>query len=355
MLTVAVIGLGNVAERIHWPAIKSIPGIQVVSGCDVDEERRQRVGRLLGLKQVYASSAELFAAEHPDIAIIGTPPFCHLEDCLHALRRGAHVFCEKPFVETVADADQIIAAAESADRLVIVNNQYRYMAMYRETRRRMAAGEFGAPFLIQAWEQMNHPPFKEKNWRAQLVKSTLFEFGTHALDLMTFFFDALPDAITVYTPHPRPDIAADVVVTVMLRFPGERVATMVLNRISQAPERYFEMRVDCERASLRLSLGGVARATLDWSKALGRPTARVSFVKGGEARAEAGGRSRVIAVEPQMAFASATGLNFRQFLEQVQSGSRDQKAVRHQRALIRLVEAGYESARRGETVHLTGD
>lgn len=355
-LSVAFVGLGNVAERIHWPAIKSLPGITLTSGCDTDVGRRERVGQALNLPKVYGSADELFREQRPDIAIVGTPPFCHLDDCLVALRHGAHVFCEKPFVESVADAEAVIAAALAADRVVAINNQYRYMAMYRESQRRIAAGEFGRPFLIQAWEQMNHPPFKEKNWRAQLVQSTLFEFGTHALDLICFFFDALPETITVLTPHPRPDIAADVVVTVMLRFPGERVATMVLNRISQAPERYFEMRVDCEHASLRLSLGGVARATLDWSKALGRPTGRVSFVKGGEARVEAGGRSRVIAVERQMAFASATGLNFRQFLEQVRSGGRDRHALYHQRALIRLIEAGYESARRGgETMHLTGD
>lgn len=355
MLTLALIGLGNVAERIHLPAIAPVTGVQVTSACEVSGDRRIRVGTAFGIPRLYASAEELFAHEQPDLVVIGTPPECHLEHCVLALQHRAHVFCEKPFVSCVTDADRIIDSAVRSDRLVAVNNQYRYMAMYRESQRRVAAGEFGRPFLIQAWEQMNHPPFKEKNWRAHLVQSTLFEFGTHALDLICFFFDALPEAITVLTPHPRPDIAADVVVTVMLRFPGERVATMVLNRISHAPERYFEMRVDCERASLRLSLGGVARATLDWSKALGRPTARVSFVKGGEARVEAGGRSRVIATEPHMAFASATRRNFQQFVDQVRVESRDRSALQHARALIRLVEAGYESARRGETVHLQGD
>ena len=352
MLNVALIGLGNVAERIHLPALAPVPGVQVVSACEVDEGRRTRVGKAFEIANLYPTAADLFAHQRPDIVVIGTPPTCHLEHCLLALERGAHVFCEKPFVETVADADQIVEAAQRADRLVAVNNQYRHMAMYRESRRRIALGEFGQPFLIQAWQQMYHPPFKEKNWRADLVKSTLFEFGTHVLDLVCFLFDALPDAITVLTPQPRPDIAADVVVTVMLKFPDERVATLVLNRISHAPERYLEMRVDCERASLRLSLGGVARATIDWSKALGRPAGRVSFVKGGEARVESGGRSRVIATEPRMAFASATGLKFKQFLGQVQSGQRDHSALRHARELIRLVEAGYESARCGETIRL---
>ncbi len=352
MLRVGLIGLGRVAERIHLPALKAIPELELVGACEVDDRRRAEIARTFSINNTCNDAQELLARTRPDLVIIGTPPALHLQHCLQSLAAGAHVFCEKPFVETVADADRIVREADRVSRLVAVNNQYRYMAMYRETKTRLARGEFGRPFLIQAWEQMNHPPSAEKNWRAQLVQSTLFEFGTHALDLMCFLFDALPETITAQIPHPRPDIAADVVVTLMLRFPNECAATMVLNRISQAPERYFEMRLDCEKASVRMSLGGVARASLDWSKALGRPAARVSFVKGGEARVESGGRSRVIAREPQMAFASATTANLRQFVDRIVSGALDQAPLRHARELIRVVEAGYESARLGQTVRL---
>lgn len=352
MLRTVLIGLGKVAERIHLPAIRQASGFQIVGACDPDAGRRSRASQHWGIPPTCADAAELMARERPDVVVIGSPPALHLEHCLLALGSGAHVFCEKPFVETPADAEQAIVAARDARRLVLVNNQYRYMAMYRESARRLAAGEFGSPFLIQAWQQMDHPPAKESNWRAHLVRSTLFEFGTHALDLMCLLFDALPEAITVEMPHPRADITADVVVAVLLRFPGERVATMVLNRISQAPERYFEMRVDAPRASIRMSLGGVARASIDWSRALGRPIGRFSLVTGGEARVESGGRSRVIAREPRMAFASATAAHLREFAERIAAGDIDQRALSHQRELIRLVDAGYESARLGQTVRL---
>jgi predicted dehydrogenase len=252
----------------------------------------------------------------------------------------------------VSQADEIIAAASARDRLVGINNQYRYMRMYAATREELARAAFGRPFLLQCWEQMYHPPSKEKNWRAHLVQSTLFEFGTHVFDLACFLFDSFPVSITAHIPRPFPEIAADVIVTVLLRFPNDAAATIVLNRVSHAPERYLEMRLDCEKASIRMSLGGVARASLDWSKALGRPTVRGSFVKGGEARVEAGGRSRVLAREPQMAFASATATNLARFVGLIAAGSRDDREVRHARNLIRLVFAGYESADRGQTVTL---
>ncbi len=142
------------------------------------------------------------------------------------------------------------------------------------------------------------------------------------------------------------------VVLCQLKFPGERAASLVLNRVSQAPERYLEMRVDCHDASIRVSLGGVARLAFTWSKPLGRPVTRFSFVKGGEARIERGGRATVLTQDREQAFARATAAKFTDFLARVRSGSTDNREARHARALIRLVEAGYESARAGRTVVL---
>ncbi len=351
-MRVAVIGLGGVAERIHLPAFENVPGIEVVAACEPDAARREATGRTFGIPRLYADAESMLQESPADIVIIGSPPDRHYAQALLALRHGAHVFCEKPFVEQPAQADEIIAAADRAGRLVSVNNQYRFMPIYRRTKERIAAGEFGEPFLISGWQQMFHPPSFEKNWRAQLVKSTLFEFGTHALDLLCYYFDALPESIATQITHPRQEIAADVVVLCLLKFPGERAASLVLNRVSHAPERYFEMRIDCREASLRVSLGGVARFGLNWSKPLGRPIARFSFVKGGESRIERGGRSEVLVADKEMAFARATTAKFADFLARVRAGSRDNAEARHARALIRLVEAGYESAASGCTVAL---
>ena len=353
-MRVAVVGLGGVAERIHLPALKAVQGIEIVAACEPDAARREATGRKFGIARLYADAETMLREAPADIVVIGSPPDAHHRQCLLALAHGAHVFCEKPFVERPEQADEIVAAADRAGRLVAVNNQYRFMPIYRMTQQRIASGEFGAPFLISGWQQMFHPPSFEKNWRAHLLRSTLFEFGTHALDLLCFYFGALPESITCQITYPREEIKADVVVLCLLRFPGERAASLVLNRVSHAPERYFEMRIDCRDASLRVSLGGVARFGLNWSKPLGRPIARFSFVKGGESRIERGGRSEVLVADKEMAFARATTGKFNDVLGRLQSGTRDNAEGRYARALIRLVEAGYESAAAGRTVTLDG-
>jgi predicted dehydrogenase len=352
MIRVGLLGLGTAAEQIHLPACVLLPDVQVVGACEPDTERRISVGRRFGIRTLYSEAETLLQTEKPDIVIIGTPPGTHRDLCLLALRHGAHVLCEKPFVASVAEADEVIETAEHRARSVVVNNQYRFMKIYRFTQERLASGEFGRPFLIQCWQQMFHPPSTERNWRAQLVQYTLYEFGTHPLDLICFFFGALPLSITAHTLCPNRQTETDVVVQATLRFPGERLATILFNRVSHALERYLELRVDCEKASLRISFGGVARAALDWSRVRGWPIARLSLVKGGEARIEAGGRSRVLARERTEARPSATAMNLRQLAEAIKNGTASNDQARHSRELIRIVAAGYESARTGETVWL---
>lgn len=348
---IAIIGLGGVAERIHVPACRAVPRIELAAACEPSAETRRHIGEKFGIRAVYPDAASLLEKEKPDAVIIGTPPDSHHELCLLALSHGAHVFCEKPFMRTVEEADEVIAAARDKNLLVAVNNQYRYMPIYRRTHERLERGDFGRLYFVQCWQQMFHPPAVEKAaWRASLKQSTLYEFGTHALDLICHFFGALPEALTAQIPKALPAYSSDVLVLMTLRFPDDRVATLALNRVSHAPERYLEMRLDCERASLRLSLGGVARASLEWSKRLGRPAARVSFVKGGEAREESGGRSVVYVKEKTPAFMSATALHLDRFVSQIESGARDYSAVLQAREILRLALAGYEAAASGETI-----
>lgn len=351
----AILGLGNVAERIHIPAVQQIPDLQLVAASDPRADRRAAMKERFGIPAVYEDSLELLQKEAPELVIIGTPPDSHRDLSLAALRAGADVVCEKPFMQTVEEADEVIAEAKHLGRLIAVNTQYRYMRIYSETRERLHQGEFGRLFFLQCWQQMFHPPAYEKlAWRSQLKQSTLYEFGAHPLDLICSFFDALPQSVSANIPRAREEFDSDVLVQMTLRFPGDRLATMALNRVSHAPERYLEMRLDCEKSSLRLSLGGVARVSVEVLRNLGRSriVPRISIAKGGEVRAESGARSTTIVREPRVAFASATADHLRELLRQRRDQETSYAAAEHAREILRVVFAGYESARTGQTIVL---
>jgi predicted dehydrogenase len=329
-----------------------VSNLQLVAACDVDAARRDRLRARFAIPIVYDDPRTMLEREQPDIVIVGTPPALHAEHCLLGLEYGAHIFCEKPFVEQIEQGRAVVAAAERAQRQIAVNNQYRYMPIYRETARRLAAGEFGRLYYLHAWQQMYHPPTMESNWRATLSQATLFEFGTHVLDLLLYFFDARPVAITAQMPYVHANIAADMLDLVQMRFPGERAATITLNRLSRAPERYLEMRLECEEASVRISLGGVAYARLGWSRARKRPTWGAACARGGEARVERDGRSERIALEWRDGFAPATAIHLAEFVCSIDAGREPTNSARHALTLLEIVHAGYESARTGQTIPL---
>ncbi len=351
-LRVGLIGLGGVAEDIHLPACRSIGKLAVVAACDPDNQRRSLMAKRFAIPAVYPSAEEMLDRAHPDLVIVGTPPDCHCALSLQALEHGAHVLCEKPFAPTLEEADHVIDEADRRGLSVRVNTQYRYMRIYREAGARVRALEFGHPLFLQCWQQMYHPPSVEEGWRSQLRRRTLFEFGTHAIDLISFFFGDLPVAISALTSTAGHESGADVLVQATLRFPGDGIATIAFNRVSHAPERYLEMRLDCEHASLRMSLGGVARASIDWSRRRRRPLLRANLVRGGVVRVERRGTSRVIAAESKPAFASATAALLEDFIADIERGAVTNDSARYSRQILATALAGYESAESGRWVGL---
>ncbi|HXE05286.1 MAG TPA: Gfo/Idh/MocA family oxidoreductase [Bryobacteraceae bacterium] len=349
---VAIAGLGGAAERIHLPACRAVSEIEVVGACEIDEKRRKAMASRFGLACTFETCEEMLAAVSPDLVIVGTPPESHYSLSELALDAGAHVFCEKPFMSSIAEADRIIELARHNRRLLRVNNQYRFMTIYRETKQRLERNEFGRLFHVQCWQQMFHPPASEPNWRRELLQYTLFEFATHALDLIAYFYGDTPEAVNIFTPTCRPEFAADVVVAGVLRFPGERIAVLNFNRVTQAQEKYLEMRLDCERSSLRLSLGGVARVSVEWSRRAGRPVWKGGLLRGGQAREESGGGSAVYASAKRPEFAAATAEHLRLFLREMREPEPCLDSALQAREILRVVFAGYKSAESGETVRL---
>jgi predicted dehydrogenase len=349
---VAIVGLGGVADRIHLPACKAVPDMEVVGACEPNPETRRKMAAKFGISRTFETAEEMLEKIRPEVVIVGTPPASHFPISRMVLENGAHVLCEKPFMQTLEEADQIIELARKKNLLLRVNNQYRFMSIYRETQERLLRGEFGRVFYVQCWQQMFHPPTRESNWRNQLTHYVLYEFATHALDLICFFFDALPVSVNIHTPRCRPEFNADVVVSGTLRFPDERLAAISFNRVTHAPEKYLEMRLDCEKASLRISLGGVARISAEWSKAARRPIVKAAFLKGGQARVEVQGKSKAYSSSKSPEFASATAEHLRHFLSEMRKPQRSLDGALHAREVLRLVFSGYESAQTGETIWL---
>lgn len=130
VVRVAVIGCGDHGRGGHLTAYRQLidagEKAQIVAVCDQDAERARSTAEAFGVPAWYADHQLLLRELQPDAVSVATPPLVHHRQTLDALAAGAHVLCEKPFAMNAAQAEEMVAAAERAGRVLSMGLQNRY-------------------------------------------------------------------------------------------------------------------------------------------------------------------------------------------------------------------------------------
>jgi predicted dehydrogenase len=294
----------------------------------------------------------MIAATKPEIVAVCTPPHFHEEHSLIALEAGCHVFCEKPFTDNLAEADKVIRAAEDARRFVVINNQFPSMRIYQAAKRMIGTADFGRLLFIQGLQTVRPTTVTEAGWRGELSRRVCFEFGVHVFELIRFFFEREPARVFAHMPRIRPQSKSDDLSIISLEFDDGRAASVILNRIGKGPDRYLELTLDGEEASIHTSIGGVASLELGLNPRARRPFTKLRIAKGGIATWQKGNESRVIAREGINPFAAATAVHLGALIDAVESGKEPAGSARDNRKTLALALAAYESAESGRWVDL---
>lgn len=345
-----IVGLGWASRAFHVPALKAVPGAEIVGGCDLSQEQRDAFARETQAP-AFTSLDELLEKGRPDTIVVATPPDSHRDLCLQGLAAGTHVICEKPFVETAADAEAVIAAAAEAGRFVAVNHQYREKPIFRAVLDAVAREDHGRLVFTQIVQLMDLTPWEEPvAWRREMPNRTLFEGGIHLVDLLLALHGELPTA--VYARHTAgldPSRNADAVHLLTLEFPGGKLAQITIDRLCKSGTRYIELRADCEHASLRASHGGRVLLQAGIKRAQ-RPGIRVLYGLGGLAWVEQGTRRKTLARNPRDPGIAATKTLFTKIAAALERGEEPPASARESRDALLVIEAAYRSAATGERV-----
>ena len=126
MLKIGVLGAGHLG-KIHINCIKQLSVYELVGFYDQDAKTAEKVSEDLQVK-CFSSIDELI--DLVDVVDIVTPTIAHYECASLALRKGKHVFIEKPIVATVEEANDLIKLAEATDRKVQVGHVERFNPAY---------------------------------------------------------------------------------------------------------------------------------------------------------------------------------------------------------------------------------
>ena len=146
ILTIGFIGNGKGANRYHMPFTLALP-----EKFKIKTVYARRLGgpwpKVPGVE--YTTDLEAMLADPAiDIVEISTPHATHYALTKQALEVGKHVVCDKAFVGTVAEAEELFALAEAKGVTVQCYQNRRFDSDYLTARKVMASGKLGRVFEI---------------------------------------------------------------------------------------------------------------------------------------------------------------------------------------------------------------
>ena len=215
-LNVAFVGVANRAADDLAEVAKESQSVVVAALCDVDDNLLAQAKTKHATAETYTDFRQMVERKDLDALVVATPDHCHAVAAMAGLKRGLHVYCEKPLTHTVAEARAITDAARKFKRVTQLGTQIHAGTNYRRVVELVQSGAIGPIKEVHVWNSSRyggmerpkdtppvppgfhwdlwlgpveyrpyHPdyaPFKWRNWWA-FGGGSLADFGCHFMDL----------------------------------------------------------------------------------------------------------------------------------------------------------------------------
>lgn len=176
-----LIGCGFFA-RNHMHGWAGLPDVQMVGVCDLDPQKASAFGRDFTVAGVYGDAAAMLAELRPDFVDIATTVASHRTLVELALHHARVVVCQKPFAETLDDAQAMVVAA-AKDRSLIVHENFRWQKPFRALQHAAQQGQIGTPRFLRLSFRHAFDIYANQPYLATVPDLALTDIGLHLFDL----------------------------------------------------------------------------------------------------------------------------------------------------------------------------
>jgi predicted dehydrogenase len=229
-LSIGVVGLGywgpNLARNFA-----SIPGCELAYLCDADAGARERAARAFPAARATPDIERLLADPDLDAVAVATPVRTHADLAVRVLEANKHCFVEKPLAQSAADAERAVAAANAADRILMVGHLLEYHPGVRKLKELTDSGELGDQIFYIYGNRLNLGKLRAD-------ENALWSLGAHDVSVVLYLAGEEPsETIARGESYVRPGV--EDVVFCFMRFPSGLAAHLHLSWLDPHKERRF--------------------------------------------------------------------------------------------------------------------
>jgi predicted dehydrogenase len=272
-LGIGIIGTGFMGKAhafAYRAALAAFPGIPVPRLrmiADVTEAAAAKAAHQYGFEQSTSDWRQLVADPAIDVVSITTPNTLHKEITLAAIAAGKHVHCEKPLAPTLADAKEMMHAAEKAGLVTQVGYNYIKNPLLKLARDMVEGGELGTitGFRGIHAEDYMHDPESPYTWRLDPVggPGVVADLGSHIIGMARFLLGPISevnaDIETIVKSRPVPgqderhDVLVDDIARLLVRFERGCGATLEASWVTTGRKMQLAFELHGNKGSLVFS------------------------------------------------------------------------------------------------------
>ncbi len=187
MFSIGVIGYGYWGPNIVRN-FSSLDGARVHSVCDSSEEALKRASKAYPQISTTRDTRDVLTSPEIDAVAVITPVSMHYEFAKKALENGKHVFVEKPFTATAAQAETLIELAERKKLTIMVDHTFIFTGAVKKIKQLISEKILGELYYYDS-VRVNLGLF-------QPDVNVIWDLAPHDFSVMDFLIDERPAAVS---------------------------------------------------------------------------------------------------------------------------------------------------------------
>lgn len=229
---IGVLGAAKIAPKALIGPARGVGEAEVSAVAARDVARAEAFAQQFGIPRVSPSYQALIEDPDIDAVYIALPISLHHEWTLAALASGKHVLCEKPLACNASEAEELVAAAASADRVMCEAFHWRYHPLAARIAEVLHAETIGPLRTIAAtFTGMISDP-GDIRYNRSLGGGSTMDLGSYCVQWVRFVGTGEPEVVRAHAKEASPGV--DLELTGELRFTDGTTAT-----ITSAMDRPF--------------------------------------------------------------------------------------------------------------------
>ena len=200
---IGLIGLGYIG-KIHLRNCSKLESVELLAVSDVSKNALNDAKKA-GVKQTYADYEHLLKNPEIEAVIIALPTHLHFESATKAAEAGKHILLEKPIAKNVAEAREIVAAAQKNSVKLMIGYPLRFNPQMINVKKKLGTCELGdvvtayatnistGPFMHRSH---GYAPVPVPEWwfdKTLTGGGALIDLGSHMINLLRWFFGEITE------------------------------------------------------------------------------------------------------------------------------------------------------------------